>query len=83
MQGATMGTFWSAKVVVGGAPVEAPDAVRTLVEAELDHVNELMSHYLERSELSRFNAHCHIRDLEPYGLKMPYFFPELFSLRGI
>ncbi len=59
LQGATMGTFWSARVAadpLSGTPELSRDSVRRLIEAELESVNQLMSHYLETSELSLFNA---------------------------
>jgi thiamine biosynthesis lipoprotein len=54
--GLAMGTTWSVKVVAASMDRERQQALEALVVAELDGVNEKMSHYLETSELSRFNA---------------------------
>jgi len=53
--GLAMGTTWSVKVVAASLDRERQQALEALVVAELDGVNEKMSHYLETSELSRFN----------------------------
>jgi thiamine biosynthesis lipoprotein len=50
-----MGTTWSVKIVAADMDRERQQALEALVLAELDAVNEKMSHYLPTSELSRFN----------------------------
>jgi len=53
-----MGTFWSARIADqrAGRTGLSRDSIRVLIETELRQVDQLMSHYLETSELSRFNA---------------------------
>lgn len=54
--GETMGTVYTARIVVAGSVDASEDELRGIVEAELDRVDELMSTYRDDSELSRFNA---------------------------
>ena len=54
-QGSTMGTTFMVKVVTETLGEERQAEVLELIEAELDEVDTKMSHYLEDSELSRFN----------------------------
>ena len=54
-QGSTMGTTFMVKVVTETLREERQAEVLELIEAELDEVDTKMSHYLEDSELSRFN----------------------------
>ncbi len=65
MRGHTMGTTWSVKL----ADTDLLDGERNLllreIEAELEHVNALMSTWREDSELSRFNAST---SLEPFAV---------------
>jgi thiamine biosynthesis lipoprotein len=51
--GTTMGTTWSVIFVHEGDP--DPDAVRRVVQKQLDLVDRLMSHYRAESEVSAFN----------------------------
>lgn len=53
LQGQTMGTTWSARVVP--APGSDQAALQAAIEAELTTVVNLFSHWEPRSELSRFN----------------------------
>ena len=55
--GPTMGTTYTVKLVADGLPDTEREALDEGIVAELDLVNRLMSHYMETSELSRFNAH--------------------------
>ncbi len=57
-RGATMGTYYSVKVAAVGLPDERLDAVRAMIEGELEDVNAKMSTWIEDSELSRFNRHA-------------------------
>lgn len=62
LRGETMGTYWVARIVVGGPDESVPEvadrrALRDAVQDELDRVNALMSNWLEDSETSRFNRH--------------------------
>lgn len=50
--GATMGTSWSARIVVRGDP---PDGIAAALKAELDRVIAEMSHWQAESDISRFN----------------------------
>jgi thiamine biosynthesis lipoprotein len=50
-----MGTTWSVKIVATSLDAGRQQALETAIVAELDFVNERMSHYLDTSELSRFN----------------------------
>ena len=74
LSGSTMGTRYVVKVVGGGGDVEAERALAELVEAELTHVDELMSTYRAESELSRFNRHA---DLTPFAVSEATF--EVFA----
>ncbi len=58
ISGATMGTLYQIKVVPREPAEPDIDALRSLIEAELDAVNTRMSTYDPDSELSRFNAHA-------------------------
>lgn len=65
-QGPTMGTTYVVKVVVkGGLSEERKSYLHELIEGELEGVNAKMSHYLEDSELSRFNRS---RETTPFSL---------------
>lgn len=59
LQGPTMGTTWSVKVVAT-TPEQSREAValQPAIEALLERVNDLMSTYRKESELSRFNRHA-------------------------
>ena len=50
-----MGTTFTVKVVGGTLSEDRQARVQALIEEELDEVEAKMSHYLEDSELSRFN----------------------------
>ena len=56
LQGPTMGTTFTVKVVAGNLSEEQLDALRRAVESDLENVNSKMSTYLPSSELSRFNT---------------------------
>ena len=56
-RGPTMGTSYSVKVVAEGISGAERDALASMVEKRLSHVNRLMSTYDPESELSRFNVH--------------------------
>jgi thiamine biosynthesis lipoprotein len=56
VRGTAMGTEWSVKVVTAGPDVGTKQAVRRLIEKQLDLVNTRMSSYLATSEVSTFNA---------------------------
>ena len=64
-QGRTMGTTFMVKVVTETLGEERQAEVLELIEAELDEVDTKMSHYLEDSELSRFNRS---RDTSPFAV---------------
>ena len=64
-QGSTMGTTFMVKVVTETLGEERQAEVLELIEAELDEVDTKMSHYLEDSELSRFNRS---RDTSPFAV---------------
>ena len=64
-QGSTMGTTFMVKVVTETLGEERQAEVLELIEAELDEVDTKMSHYLEDSELSRFNR---FRDTSPFAV---------------
>ena len=63
LQGPTMGTTFTVKVVAQNLSQEQLESLRRTVEAELENVNSKMSTYLPSSELSRFNE---FRRTEPY-----------------
>jgi len=52
-----MGTTFTVKVVGGVLSEERQQEILELIESELEGINQKMSHYLEDSELSRFNRH--------------------------
>lgn len=54
-QGLTMGTTYSVTVVTERLPPERRTAIEDAIVGELELVNRLMSHYMEDSEISRFN----------------------------
>lgn len=54
LAGTTMGTTWS--VVYADPGTVSPDALQTLIEAELEQLNDSLSTYLADSEISRLNA---------------------------
>lgn len=56
LSGLTMGTTWSVKVVADNPTAQQRETIWDLVNSQLNTVNERMSHYLDTSELSRFNA---------------------------
>lgn len=59
LDGETMGTTWSVKIVPeGGGAIDAArrEELRRLVQGRLDEVNAKMSTYSPESELSRLNA---------------------------
>lgn len=59
LQGATMGTMWSLKVVVTSPEQSrAAVALQPRIEERLERINDLMSTYRQESELSRFNQHA-------------------------
>ena len=60
--GSTMGTTFTVKVVAGTLSENQQARVQALIEEELVEVDGKMSHYLEDSELSRFNRS---RDTRP------------------
>ena len=60
-----MGTTFMVKVVTETLGEERQAEVLELIEAELDEVDTKMSHYLEDSELSRFNRS---RDTSPFAV---------------
>ena len=60
-----MGTTFMVEVVTETLGEERQAEVLELIEAELDEVNTKMSHYLEDSELSRFNRS---RDTSPFAV---------------
>lgn len=53
--GFAMGTTWSVKVIAPPLDPEAKSTVEETIVAELNRVDERMSHYRPDSELSRFN----------------------------
>jgi thiamine biosynthesis lipoprotein len=53
--GLAMGTTWMVKVVSDPLDEARSSAIENAVLEDLDAINSLMSHYLSRSELSRFN----------------------------
>jgi thiamine biosynthesis lipoprotein len=58
LNGLTMGTTWSVKAVPDVSDESAAakrQAIWDLVDAQLNAVNDRMSHYLETSEISQFN----------------------------
>jgi len=57
LRGPTMGTWFVVKIVSNGNESESQVALQELVQAELELVDGLMSHYRPDSELSRFNRH--------------------------
>jgi thiamine biosynthesis lipoprotein len=50
-----MGTIYTAKVVTGDLSEERENNLHQVIEGELERVNAKMSHYLDDSELTRFN----------------------------
>lgn len=62
-QGLTMGTTYSVQVVTERMPADRRAAVESAIVEELELVNRLMSHYMEDSEVSRFNRSD---SLEPF-----------------
>jgi thiamine biosynthesis lipoprotein len=56
VQGRSMGTSYTVKVVRAGADLRKADEIRKGIEAELNAVDSSMSTYRDDSELSRFNA---------------------------
>ncbi len=67
VEGATMGTTWSVKVVAPEDPPE-PAALRSLCQKALDAVDGAMSTYKSDSELSLFNRH---REATPLQVSAP------------
>ena len=63
LQGPTMGTTFTVKVVGQNLSEEQLDSLRRAVESELENVNSKMSTYLPSSELSRFNE---FRRIDPF-----------------
>ncbi|MBK1646561.1 FAD:protein FMN transferase ApbE [Thiocapsa imhoffii] len=55
LRGATMGTFYSVKLIAL-PPTLTAEALQQRIDAELERVNDLMSTYRPDSALSRFNA---------------------------
>jgi thiamine biosynthesis lipoprotein len=55
LSGPTMGTIYSVKVVRAPREITA-HGLRTAIEEELQHIDNLMSGYREDSEIARFNA---------------------------
>lgn len=55
LSGSTMGTTWTAKLVVPGGAVALVEAARDSIVARLDRVNASMSTWDPESEISRFN----------------------------
>ncbi|UCH84848.1 MAG: FAD:protein FMN transferase [Candidatus Latescibacterota bacterium] len=56
LSGLTMGTTWSVKVVTDSQSASSRQTIWDLINEQIDTVNDRMSHYLDTSELSRFNA---------------------------
>ncbi len=70
--GPTMGTTFTVKVVNESIDTSARARLQRLIEDELEDVNQKMSHYLEDSELSRFNRSS---SQEPFPVS-----PETFQV---
>lgn len=69
-----MGTYYRVKVVLAAGQQLSPDRRTDLslaIEGELERVNQLMSTYLDDSEVSRFNQH---RSTEPFKVSEETFF---------
>ena len=64
-RGATMGTYYSVKVMAQELPRDRLDGLQVLIEAELEDVNAKMSTWDEASEISRFNRH---RETTPFAV---------------
>ena len=62
--GSTMGTTFRVSIIQEGISDTPSGDIRRTIEAELDGVDRMMSHYRPDSELSRFNA---FRDTQPFS----------------
>ena len=57
LRGATMGTYFSVKIVAGELTEERVEALQAVIEQQLEDVDSKMSTYREDSEISRLNRH--------------------------
>ncbi len=55
LNGSTMGTVWSVKFITSATSHLTESQVNATINAELQRIDQLLSTYLENSELSRFN----------------------------
>ena len=62
-----MGTTFTVKVVTGTLSESERVRVQTLIEKELDEIDEKMSHYLHESDLSRLNQSRDTRPIDVSG----------------
>jgi thiamine biosynthesis lipoprotein len=67
--GETMGTTWSARVVVPEGAVSLVDAARDTITARLERVNRSMSTWDPESEISRFNR---LQSTEPFPVTLEF-----------
>ena len=65
LAGKTMGTTYSVKLKVPASKREAATALQADIDAALERVNDQMSTYRPKSELSRFNQH---QSTEPFAV---------------
>jgi thiamine biosynthesis lipoprotein len=69
LSGSTMGTTWTAKLVVPGGAVALVEAARDSIVARLDRVNASMSTWDPESEISRFNRSGSV---EPFPVSVEF-----------
>lgn len=69
LSGETMGTTWSARVVVPDGANSLVEAARDTIVARLDRVNRSMSTWDPESEISRFNR---LQSTEPFAVTLEF-----------
>lgn len=69
MSGPTMGTTWTAKVVIPSGATTLLEVVRDSIVARLDRVNASMSTWDPESEISRFNR---TRSVDPFPVSADF-----------
>lgn len=69
LSGSTMGTTWTAKLVVPSGAVALVEAARDSIVARLDRVNASMSTWDPESEISRFNRSGSV---EPFPVSVEF-----------
>ena len=67
--GETMGTTWSARVIVPEGAVSLVDAARDTIASRLERVNRSMSTWDPESEISRFNRS---QSTDPYSVTLEF-----------